>query len=155
MIFLADIAKRLTIVHALAAMVTLGAVTHQSIVAVRAWRGRLNPRLAKIYGATGAISCALTVLLGGLVYPAYRYYVRGLYLDHCDVATSKLFDVKEDLAVFALLLAILVWVVARKLERPSPREHFELYTGASLLLASLVWFNALSGFFITLSRGLP
>ncbi len=155
MIFLADIAKRLTVVHALAAMVTLGAVTHQGVVAVRAWRGRLNPRLAKIYGTTGVVACSLTVLLGGVVYPAYRYYVRGLYLDHCDIATSKLFDVKEDFAVFALLLAVLVWVVARGLERQSPREHFQLYAGASLLLASLVWFNALSGFVITLTRGVP
>ncbi len=155
MIFLADVAKRLTIVHALAAMVALGAVTHQSIVAVRALQGRLNPRLAKIYGTTGVIACAITVLLGAIIYPAYRYYVRGLYLDHCDIPTSKLFDTKEDFAVLALLLAVLVWVVARRLERQSPREHFQLYLGASLLLASLMWFNALSGFAITLVRGVP
>jgi hypothetical protein len=62
---------------------------------------------------------------------------------------------KEDFALFAMLLAILVWVVARRLERQSPREHFQLYVGASLLLASLVWFNAVSGFFITLVRGVP
>ena len=155
MIFLAALGRRLTIVHALSAMALLGVATHQAVVAVRAWRGRLNPRLARLYGALGALAAAVTVALGAAVYPAYRYYVRGLYLDHCDVPTSKLFDMKEDFAVLALLLTVVVWLVGRGLERQSPRAHFQVYAGASLALAVLVWFNSLSGLLITLARGMP
>ncbi len=154
-IFLAEVGKRLVVLHALAAMVLLGAVSHQVVVAARALRGKLNPRLVRVYGAIGVIAGAITVALGAVTYPSYRYYVRGLYLDHCAVAASKLFDIKEDLAVLALLLAGVVWLVGRELERRSPRAHLQLYSGAALALACLVWFNALSGFLITLTRGLP
>lgn len=43
--------------------------------------------------------------LGAVIYPTYRSHVRGRYLDHCAVGMSKLFDVKEDFAIFALLVA--------------------------------------------------
>jgi hypothetical protein len=123
MIFGATFGKALTVVHVLAAMVMLGTVTHQVVVSWRALRGRLNPRLARIYGVTGLVACAVTTGLGAAAYPAFRYYVRGHYLDHCAVGLSKLFDVKEDFAVFALLVAALVWLAVRGLERKSPREH--------------------------------
>lgn len=155
LIVVAGIARNLTVLHALAAMVLLGIVTHQVVVAVRALQGRLNPRLVRIYGALGVLAGAITVVLGGVVYPAYRYYVRGLYLDHCDVTASKLFDMKEDFAVLALLLTVGVCLIGRALERQSPREHFQVYLGASLALATLVWFDALSGLIITLTRGVP
>jgi len=154
-IFLAELGKRLIVLHALAAMVLLGAASHQVVVAARALRGKLNARLVRVYGAIGVIAGAITVALGAVTYPSYRYYVRGLYLDHCDAAVSKLFDIKEDFAVFALLLAGVVWLVGRALERQSPRAHLRLYAGAALGLACLVWFNALAGFLITLTRGMP
>jgi hypothetical protein len=154
-IFLAELGKRLVVLHALAAMVLLGAVSHQVVVAAAALRGKLNPRLVRVYGAIGVVAGVITIALGAVTYPSYRYYVRGLYLDHCDVSASKLFDIKEDLAVFALLLAGVVWLVGRELERRSPRACFELYAGAALALACLVWFDALSGFLITLARGMP
>ena len=155
MIFLAELGQRLTVLHALASMVLLGVVTHQAVVAIRAWQGRLNPRLVRVYGLVGVLAGAVTVALGAAVYPSYRYYVRGLYLDHCAVASSKLFDMKEDFAVFALLLTVLVWFVGRGLERQSPREQFQIFACGSLALAGLVWFNALSGLLITLTRGVP
>jgi hypothetical protein len=155
MIFGAAFGKALTVVHAVAAMVMLGAVTHQAIVAWRALRGRLNPRLARTYAVTGLIACAVTTAIGAAIYPTYRYYVRGQYLDHCAVGISKLFDVKEDFAVFGLLLAALVWIVARGLERQSPRDHFWIYAGSTCTLAGLVWFNSISGLLIALTRGMP
>jgi hypothetical protein len=155
MIFLVSFGKALTVVHVLAAMVMLGAVTHQVVVARRALRGALNPRLARIYGLAGLVACAGTTALGALIYPTYRYHVRGQYLDHCAVGMSKLFDVKEDFAVFALLVATAVWLAARGLERRSPREHLWIYAGSTYALAGLVWFNSLSGFVITLTRGVP
>lgn len=155
MIFGASFGKALTVVHALAAMVMLGAVTHQVVVAWRALRGRLNRRLARIYGVTGLVACVVTTAFGAATYPSYRYYVRGHYLDHCALGLSKLFDVKEDLAVFALLYAALVWLAVRGLERRSPRDHLWIYAGSTYALAGLVWFNAVSGFLITLARGVP
>ena len=155
MIFLVSFGRALTVVHVLVAMVMLGAVTHQVVVAWRALRGRLNPRLARIYGVTGLSACAVTTALGAAIYPTYRYHVRGQYLDHCAVGISKLFDVKEDFAVFALLVATVVWLAVRGLERRSPREHLWIYAGATYALAGLVWFNSLSGFVITLTRGVP
>jgi len=155
MIFLVSFGRALTVVHVLAAMVMLGAVSHQAVVARRALRGRLNPRLARSYGVTGLIACAVTTALGAVIYPSYRYYVRGQYLDHCAVGMSKLFDLKEDFAVFALLVATVVWLAVRGLERESAREHLWIYAGSTYALAGLVWFNSLSGFVITLTRGVP
>lgn len=60
MIFLVSFGRALTVVHVLAAMVMLGAVTHQVVIAWRALRGRVNPRLARIYGVTGLSACAVT-----------------------------------------------------------------------------------------------
>ena len=68
---------------------------------------------------------------------------------------SKLFDVKEDFAIFALLVATLVWLAVRGLDRKSPREHLWTYAGSTYALAGFVWFNAVSGFVIALTRGVP
>ena len=52
---------------------------------------------------------------GGLVYPRYRYFVRGLYLDRYAPWASNLFDFKENLATLGLPLAIGAFVLAREL----------------------------------------
>jgi hypothetical protein len=148
-------AKLLVVCHAMTAIVLLGAATHQIVVAWRARGGRLNPRLAYIYAATTLAATVVTVALGALAYPTYRYFTRGLYLDHCAVSVSKTFDVKEDLAVFALAVAVLVWTTARRMHRHSPRLMFDVYLGASVAIGAIVWFNAVSGFVITVTRGIP
>ncbi len=147
--------KILVLLHTLAATVLLGACTHQIVVAWRSRRGVLNQRLSRIYGLTAGLSAVATVGLGALAYPPYRYFTRGLYLDHCAVTVSKLFDVKEDLAVLALGAAALVWCTTRVLHRHSDRVVFDVYLGASVSLGAIIWFNALSGFFIALTRGMP
>src|SRR4051812_10836773 len=99
-------AKLLVLLHAAAALVLIGASTHHSIITVGYLRGVYKVRLGRIYAATIAIAYGITMLLGGLAYPTFRYHVRGLYLDRHAVWASNLFDIKESFAAIGLPLVL-------------------------------------------------
>jgi hypothetical protein len=87
---------------------------------------------------------------GALLVPRAYGYTRVSVLDPNSLALLR-----TDFAVFALLVATLVWLAVPGLERKSSREHLWIYAGSTYALAGLVWFNSMSGFVITLTRGVP
>ena len=105
----------------------------------------------------------MTLLSGALVYPRYRYFVRGLYLDRYAPWASNLFDFKENLATLGLPLAIGAFVLARELLPTSPAaprgpqpglKAVRLLYGLFALGTSLISvFNIVAGLLCTSVRG--
>jgi hypothetical protein len=152
-LFLESSARWLVLAHAMAAMVAVGAGTHQLVVAVGHWRGRPRIRLARVYAPVVAVAYFATMALGALAYPVYRYRVRGLFLDRWAVWASNLFDIKENAAALALPFVVAAWVLGRKLDGETPREAVAAYAIAAAVAAAVVWFAVISGLLITLERG--
>ncbi len=146
-------ARTLVMLHALAAMVLIGASTHHAVIAYRYLRGRYNVRLGKIYSTTVAISYAVTFVLGLLAYPSFRYHVRALYFDRYEVWASNLFDTKENFAALGIPLVVAVWVLSRVMDPEEDRGLLRAYAAFVILAALIVWFNTISGLAITMTRG--
>lgn len=152
-IFLDGQARLLVLLHAAAAIVLIGATTHHLLIALRYLRGRFQLRLGRIYAATLAVAYGVTFLLGSLAYPAFRYHVRGLYLDRYEPWASNLFDIKENFAALGLPLVVTILVLSRILDPKADRPLLRAYAATSILLAAIVWFAVISGLIVTMTRG--
>ncbi len=146
-------ARLLVVLHAMAAIVLVGASTHHALIAVGYLRGRYKVRLARIYAATVAVAYGITFVLGLLAYPSFRYHVRGLYLDRHEVWASNLFDTKENFAALGLPLVIAAFVMSRAMQPQEDQGLVRAYAAFVILAAVIVWFNVISGLAITMARG--
>lgn len=149
----ASYAKLLVLLHAAAAIVLVGSTTHNALITLGYLRGRYQVRLGRIYAATVAVAYAVTFLLGSAAYPTYRYYVRGLYLDRYEIWASNLFDIKENFASLALPLVFLAWILSRIMDPQTDRPLLMGYATAVFLATAVVWFNVITGFLITMAKG--
>ena len=149
----AGAAPALVVLHALAAIVLIGASTHHAIIAVGYLRGRYRVRLGRIYAATVAVAYGVTFVLGLFAYPAFRYHVRGLYLDRYDALASNLFDTKENFAALGLPLVIAALVLSRAMVPSEDRGLARGYAVIVVLAAAIVWFGVISGLVVTQVRG--
>jgi hypothetical protein len=163
-VFLGSVGPLLIVLHALLALVLGGASVHQAVIATQVLRGRPLPgRLARLYSLIALGAYLMTLLSGALVYPRYRYFVRGLYLDRYAPWASNLFDFKENLATLGLPLAIGAFVLARELLPTSPAaprgpqpglKAVRLLYGLFALGTSLISvFNIVAGLLCTSVRG--
>ncbi len=147
-------ARPLVLLHALAAIVLVGSSTHHALIAIGYLRGRYRVRLGRIYAATVAVSYAITFGLGLVVYPAFRYHVRALYLDRYEVWASNLFDTKENFAALGIPLVICAVVLSRVMDPKEDAALARAYAAFVLLATVIVWFSLISGLLITMTRGL-
>ena len=156
-VFLGSVGPLLIVLHALLALVLGGASVHQAVIATQVLRGRPLPgRLARLYSLIALSAYLMTLLSGALVYPRYRYFVRGLYLDRYAPWASNLFDFKENLATLGLPLALGAFVIARELShRAAEPQGARLLYGLFALGTSLISvFNLAAGLLCTSMRGL-
>jgi hypothetical protein len=146
-------APALVLLHGLAAIVLIGASTHHALIAIGYLRGRYKVRLGRIYAATVAVSYGVTFVLGLFAYPAFRYHVRGLYLDRYEAWASNLFDTKENFAALGLPLVIAAFVLSRVMKPDEDRDLARGYAVIVTLATFIVWFGVISGLVITQTRG--
>jgi hypothetical protein len=146
--------KPFLVLHALGGMALTGACTHQVVICWRLWHGKPVPRrLATIYTQVIGWTFALTFVVGLLMYPHYRYHVRGLYLDRQAVWASNLFDMKENLAALGLPLAVALLAMGRGYDPATERKLSPVFAVLSVLLWSLVFFASVSGLLVTSVKG--
>jgi hypothetical protein len=151
--FLESSARLLVVLHAAGAIVLIGASTHHSLITLGYLRGRHKRRLGRIYAATVAGAYAVTFVLGALAYPAFRYHVRGLYLDRHAPWASNLFDIKENFAALGLPLVLGALVLSRVMDPKVDRGMLVGYAVMVFLSTAIVWFSVFSGLLITLVKG--
>lgn len=151
----AHFAQVLVLFHGLCGMALVGACTHHIVVGVGYLRGVYRVELARVYAAVTLVGWGVTFLFGSLAYPAYRYFVRGLYFDWHRVWASNLFDIKENFAALGLPLAVAIFVLSRRLK---PKEDTLLvgpYVVLVCVAGAIAWFAAVAGLIVTLQRGVP
>jgi hypothetical protein len=147
----------LLILHGLAAVLLLGAVTHQGI---GVWRQRPIPaggffnRVANVRGAsyTHAIIWlyVLVTVGGGVIYPTYVLDVKGSLTDARMLSSIGAFEIKEHLAVIGLALLPTYWYFWQ----PSADGHVTARRLNTLVLCLIVWWNFLVGHLLNNVKGL-
>jgi len=152
-LFLSGLARLLVLVHAVAAIVLVGAATHHALVAIGYLRGVFRVRLARIYAATVAVTWLATFALGLLSYPTFRYSTRALYLDRYEPWASNLFDLKEHTAALGIPLVLGAFALSRVIDPKQDRSLARAYVALVMLVVVIVWFDVLSGLLITMAKG--
>jgi hypothetical protein len=111
--------------------------------------------LAAVYARVTGTLFLISVVAGGVLYPTYRYQVRGLYLDRYAIWASNLFDMKETLAALVAPLAFgLIMFGRRPLDEASPPEaRLILYLCVAAVFGTTV-FNVISGLVIVSVRSI-
>jgi hypothetical protein len=147
-------ARLLLLGHAGLAVALAGASTHLALVCIKLIRRTsYQPRLIRVHGQTTSLLYIVTFFWGLLVYPTYRYYVRGLYLDRYVPAASNLFDMKENLAALGLPLAVALFVVSRRFEPRNQPDSVRMVTVLALAVFAMMAFSVVSGLWVTCVKG--
>ncbi len=154
-VWLEGAAPALLIVHALAGIALLGSTTHNAVLLVGYLRGRFGRvKLEKLYVRIQLAAYLATFLLGSVIYPAYRIYVRAAVFDRHAVWASNLFDIKENLAAMGLPLVVAFALLSRTIAPRRGEPWMPVYTVMGLSLAALVWIVFLAGLVVVSERGL-
>jgi hypothetical protein len=148
-------AKPLVLLHAAMSIVLVGATTHHAVATYGYVRGRQGARLTRIHAATVGLAYLLTMAVGALAYPTYRYHVRALFLDRYEPWASNLFDIKENLATVGLPLAVATWWLSRYFGTDEDRPMRFGYALMVALVTVIVWVNVGAGLLVTMVRGVP
>ena len=151
----AHLAQVFVVLHGLCGLALVGASTHHVVVVVGYLRGRFRVDLARVYAIVTLIGWGVVFGLGCLAYPSYRYFVRGLYLDHHKVWASNLFDIKENFAALGLPIAVFIYLMARRLQPKEEALFIGPYAALVFLACGLAWFAAVAGLVVTLQHGVP
>lgn len=147
--------RLLFVVHAAGAIVLVGASTHHSLQMRHYLRGSFQrTMLEKTYAKVVAVAYATTFLLGALLYPTYRYHVRGLYLDRYAPWAARLFDVKEVFASLALVVALALGALAYSLEPEKEPWLVRVYATMSFIVCGVVWLDVIAGLVVSSVRGI-
>ncbi len=147
-----SVARPLVVLHAAASIVLVGASTHHLLVVWRHLRWGRGARSNHVHAATVGVTYVITMALGALAYPTFRYHVRALFLDRYEPWASNLFDIKENLATIGLPLALAAWWLGRAFARDD-REIRAGYAILVTLVTAIVWTDVVAGLTVTLVRG--
>jgi len=146
----------LAILHGLLAVALLGSITHQAVAV--AWPSRSKVGFANAYRAvSGAAYVNATiilfiavVILGGVIYPTYRVWVR-TYLESARLYSSVgSFEVKEQFISIGLGLLPFYWLLWRRPEAAGKSARMAV----TLMLCFIVWFAFIVGHVLNNIRGL-
>ena len=146
----------LVILHGLLAVALLGSITHQAIAV--AWPSRSKVGFVNAYRSVSSrlyvnaiiVLFVAVVVLGGVIYPTYRVWVR-TYLENARLFTAVgSFEVKEQFISIGLGMLPLYWLVWRRTDSTGQVAR----TAVTLMLCFIVWFGFIAGHILNNIRGL-
>jgi len=147
----------LLIVHSLAAVALLGALTHQTISVwwpARARTGSFVSSLRSVpsmsYTNAIIVLYVVTATLGSLIYPEYRLSVRVTLHDFRLYGPEGAFELKEHLISIGLGLLPAYWYYW---QYPGAKEQAATRAIVTGLLAAIVWYAFLTGHVLNNIRG--
>lgn len=154
-VFLYGARRLLLLLHGAGSIVLIGASTHHALRMRHYWRGKFFaiPQ-EKLWAKVSAFSYVLTFGLGSLLYPTYRYHVRGIYLDRYAPLYASLFDIKEVYASLTLVVALGLGALAYTLRPLEERFLVRIYATMSFLVCFIAWLSVALGILVTSVRGI-
>jgi len=154
-VFLYGARRLLLVLHGAGSIVLVGAATHHALTMRHYLRGKfVRVAAEKTWAKVVAASYVFTFVLGALLYPTYRYHVRGLYLDRYAPVFAGLFDVKEVYASLTLVVAIGLGALAFVWKPAEERWLARVYAVMSLIVCGVVWLNVVLGILVASVRGI-
>jgi hypothetical protein len=146
----------LVILHGLLAVALLGSITHQAVAVV--WPTRNKAGFSNAYRAVSSpvyananiVLFLAVAILGSIIYPTYRVWVRS-YLESARLYSAVgSFEVKEQFISIGLGLLPFYWLLWRRPETAGKSAR----TAVTLMLCFIVWFGFITGHILNNIRGL-
>lgn len=146
----------LLILHGLAAVFLIGAITHQSVSAIWAPRKRgfvsgFASVRSNFFTDAIVVTYIVTFVLGSWIYTDYRYNVKPLLEDLSLHGQVGFFELKEHALAIGLLILPAYWMFWRKVPR---NEQNTTRTALTLFIAFCAWLGFLVGHVLNNTRGL-
>lgn len=145
------------IIHGLVAVVLLGALTHQAFAAC--WPARRADGFVSSFRAVSGtrytnvtiVLYLISTLLGGIIYPTYRLYIR-TYLEAARLwQTNGSFEVKEQFIAVGLGMLPVYWYVWRE---PLSERFRHARAATTAILCFIVWYGFIVGHVLNNVRGM-
>jgi hypothetical protein len=147
----------LLIVHALLAVFTLGALTHQALsvwcpatAGHRSLFASFRAVRAASYANTIVVLYLLTATAGAILYPSYRLGVRVVLEDLRLNAANGAFELKEHFVAVGLGVLPAYWLFWRQ---PLSSDYAGTRKALTAILAIIVWWSFLVGHILNNIRG--
>ncbi len=147
----------LLILHGLAAVALLGAITHQAASVLAPARkpatslaGRFRAVAGAPYANAVVVLYVISMILGGLIYPDYRIGIRGVLEELGLRAANGAFELKEHFVAVGLGMLPAYWLFWRQ---PLQDAHAGARRVITTMLAVIVWWGFLTGHIVNNIRG--
>lgn len=143
-----SISKFLLVAHFAASVVLVGASTHDLVILIGLLRKKVLPatgwKREKFYNKTAFYSYIACFLIGCVLYPAFRYYVRARYFDVDLPWATGLFEIKEHWLSIGMALVAAAYVLRIRMEPAKDKNSLALYTFAVATVWAIVMFAVIS-----------
>ncbi len=157
MIIFESWSKFLLFLHFLAGIAVVGSAVHLTFRFSEGLLGKAG-RTAKVclHARTLMYSYLASMVLGAMLYPAFRVRVRHEYLDVEIPLATALFEIKEHLAALALFPIVLLYFMARVFKRAGAfeSEYRVLFGGLLGFVLISLGYAGWCGWYLTTLRSL-
>lgn len=140
--------------HLGACVVLLGASTHNVAAVCGALSGRADDRLKreKVFAAVAFYSFLVCFVIGIVIYPAFRWYVRAEYFDASLPWATGLFEIKEHLLSLAFVIGLGQFLLSRRIDLEKDREFLPLYAFFTFAFWAVVLYSSVTGALLVILR---
>lgn len=154
MIFLESAYSFFLLLHLFVTFVLVGSMTHGLFVVIGYLRGKYNrQKLEWLYVRVALWSYVIVYVIGALIYPAYRIYMRQQYFDPQLPWATGLFEVKEHWGAVGLAMFFVLYLLRKNLRPAENKDKLWLYVPLCFLLNIIVWYKVVVGCYLTLLKG--
>jgi hypothetical protein len=154
MVFLEKFYSFLLLVHLFATFVLVGSMTHNLLIVVKYLRGKFGrQKLEWLYVRVSLWAYVIVYVIGALIYPAYRVYIRHDYFDPQLPWATGLFEVKEHWGAVGLAMFFVYYLLRKNFKPAEEKDKLFLYVPLCLLLNVILWYKVVVGCYLTLLKG--
>jgi hypothetical protein len=154
MVFLEKFYSLLLLAHLFATFVLVGSMTHNLLIVVKYLRGKFGwQKLEWLYVRVSLWTYTIVYVIGALIYPAYRVYIRHDYFDPQLPWATGLFEAKEHWGAVGLAMFFVYYFLRKNFKPAEEKDKLFLYVPLCLLLNIILWYKVVVGCYLTLLKG--
>jgi len=154
MVFLENVYSPLLLAHLFATFILVGSMTHNLLIIIDYLRGKFGrQRLEWLYIRVSLWAYIVVYIIGALIYPAYRIYIRHEYFDPQLPWATGLFEVKEHWGAVGLALLFVYYFLRKSFKPSEEKEKLYLYVPLCFMLNLILWYKIIIGCYLTLLKG--
>lgn len=154
MVFLENYYSLLLLVHLFVTFILVGSMTHNLLCVVDYLRGKFGrQKLEQLYVKVSLWAYTIVYVIGALIYPTYRIYVRHHYFDPELPWATGLFEVKEHWGALGLAMFFVYYFLRKSFQPAEEKDKLFFYVPLCLILNIILWYKIVVGCYLTLLKG--